>query len=217
MNHRMLWLAGIVLSSLLSGCLATSGTSGKWWGWGTTTTREASTAMSAGTAIDGREISRSAGTEGGVIVFWPRIIPYPTSEETRAIAAAVQGRLRAIVAEALPGRPIDVRPEPERVCPQTGCRAMTVGVLLLHEGSGCAALALVAGSGKSSTTIVPWVGRVKVHDSDVPFRDYPENHVTVTDFASCSTLLAQLEERKPEIIAAIQARARWAPTPSRLP
>lgn len=206
MNRLKLWLAVIVLASALCGC-ATRSSQRAGSASGTTTTQEATTATSAGASIDGPEISRSAGVEGGVIVFWPRVLPEPTSEEMRATAAALQARLRAIVAEALPGRSIDVRPEPERVCPQAGCRAMTVGVLLVHREMGCAALALVAGPGTSSTTIVPWVGRVRLHDSVVPFREYPENYVEVDDMVSCSTLLEQLEERKPEIVAAIQARA----------
>jgi hypothetical protein len=206
MNRFMLWPTVIVLASALCGC-ATRSSQHSGSASGSTITKEASTATSAASPIDGPEVSRSTGIEGGVIVFWPRILPDPTSEDTRATAAALQARLRAIVAEALPGHPIDVRPEPERVCPQTGCSAMTVGALLVQKGTGCAALALVAGPGMSSTTIVPWVGAVQVHDSDVPFREYPENHVSFDDLVSCSTLLDQLEEHKPEIVAAIQARA----------
>lgn len=206
MNRFMLLPAVIVLASALYGC-ATRSSQHSESASGTTTTKEVSTATSAGSPIDGPEVSRSAGVEGGVIVFWPRILPDPASEDTRATAAALQARLRAIVEEALPGRPIDVRPEPERVCSQSGCLAMTVGVLLVQKGMGCAAVALVAGPGMSSTTIVPWVGTVQVHDSVVPFREYPENHVSFDDLVSCSTLLDQLEEHKPEIVAAIQARA----------
>jgi hypothetical protein len=157
---------------------------------------------------DAPEISRSAGVEGGIVVFWPRVIPKSDAPEIRAIAASLQERVRAMVAEALPGRPIDVRPEPERVCPMAGCEAMTVGILLLHEADGCAALALVSPPGASPTTIVPWAGDVRLHATVASFRDPPESHVTVEDFVPCSALLSSLDDHKEPVIEEMRAKAR---------
>ena len=67
------------------------------------------------------EISRSGGVTGGVVLLWPRVIPRSEDPQTDQDAAFVQGQLRAAIARALPGRPVDVRPNPERVCPRAGC------------------------------------------------------------------------------------------------
>src|SRR5262249_26564909 len=83
---------------------------------------------------DAPEISRSAGVSGGVVVLWPRVPrdSGATSEGNRKMAAGIQRRLTAIVQRALPGRSVDVRPEPERVCPRSGCTALAVGAVLLR-------------------------------------------------------------------------------------
>ncbi len=179
---------------------------------GETALRAESTSPSATSSSsktsDAPEISRSVGQEGGVIVFWPRIIPRAARDDSREIAMTVQTRLRGIVERALPGRPIDMRPEPERVCPMAGCKAMTVGVLFLREQDGCAILALVAGPGKASTEIIPWAGRVRLRSATVPFREPPESEVTVLDFAPCGSVLGELSAQEDQVVAAIRAHAQ---------
>src|SRR5690606_23761451 len=90
---------------------------------------------------DGPEISRSVGEEGGLVVFWPRVIPRTDDAAIRGHAAKLQERLVAIAKKKYKSK-IDVRPEPERVCPQRGCDAATLGVLLTHRDGGCTATAL---------------------------------------------------------------------------
>ena len=170
-------------------------------------------------AGDAPEISRSTGVEGGVIVFWPRIIPRSETVNTRALAKKIQTRLKALVAQALPGRPLDVRPEPERVCPQAGCQAMTVGVLLARKGSGCIVVALLSRPGKALTRLVPWVGKVKLKQEWVPFREAPESFLTIKDFAPCDQVMAQLPANESQIIKMIKDAepARKKKSPSRRP
>lgn len=154
---------------------------------------------------DAPEISRSSGEAGGVVVFWPRIIPRSDDAETRALATAVQEKLVALVKQTLPGKPVDVRPEPERVCPQDGCAATTVGVLLTRSKDSCAALALVSPSGKSPSRIVPWVGDATVHSPSVPFREPPEKHVKLDDLVRCSKLVEGLDKRADAVAAEIRS------------
>ncbi len=158
---------------------------------------------------DAPEISRSVGAQGGVVVFWPRVIPRDVVPMTRDLAAALQRKIRDVVARTLPGRPIDVRPEPERVCPRAGCTAMTVGVLVHRNQNGCVALALVSGPGTAPSKIVPWGGGVRLRADSVPFREAPETQVTVTDYLTCDGLLdhEQLRERETDVAAALRSAA----------
>jgi hypothetical protein len=158
-------------------------------------------------AKDAPEISRSGGENGGVVVFWPRVIPRSDDADTRALAASVQERLVALVRQTLPGTPVDVRPEPERVCPQDGCAAMTVGVLLTRSKDSCAALALVSPPGKSASRIVPWAGDARVLATSVPFRDPPEKHVKLDDLVRCSKLVEGLDKRQDPVAAEIRTAA----------
>ena len=98
-------------------------------------------AQTTGSTGDAPEISRSVGVENGVIVFWPRIIPGTESASAQQLAGELQAHVVTMVEGVLPGRTVDVRPEPERACPRAGCVAMTVGALLLKRGSGCAVVA----------------------------------------------------------------------------
>jgi hypothetical protein len=164
-------------------------------------------APAAGETKDAPEISRSGGEAGGVVVFWPRIIPRSDDAETRAMAAAAQERVVALVRQALPGKPVDVRPEPERVCPQDGCAAMTVGLLLTRSKDSCAALALVSPPGKSPSRILPWVGDATVHSASVPFREPPEKHVKLDDLVRCSKLVEGLDKRQDPVAAEIRSAA----------
>jgi len=163
-------------------------------------------------------VSRSRGVEGGVVLLWPRVIPRSDTVAMRPQAATLQRRLRTIIAETLPGRPVDVRPEPERVCTQSGCLGSRVGVLLIHRGGGCAAVALVGTPGRSMTRLVPWAGDIGLKSRQIRFRDYPESSVIVDDLVPCGELLRHIDEREPEVRRAIhdlgRAMARAASRPS---
>jgi len=139
-----------------------------------------------GSPSDAPEISRSVGTQGGVVVLWTRVVPRTTETTMTRFAAMLQTRIRAVVAETLPGRQIDLRPQPERVCPQAGCQATSVGVLLLHTQGRCAVVALLSPPGRSVTKLVPWAGQVDLKRLTVPFREPPESSVVVRDYAPCS-------------------------------
>jgi hypothetical protein len=162
----------------------------------------------AGGANDAPEISRSVGEEGGVLVFWPRVIPKTQDAAMRETAAAIQSRLRSMVEQAAPERAIDVRPEPERVCGKEGCLAMTVGAALVEVGGGCAVVGLVAEPGMSPTKIVPWVGEVKLANNEVPFREPPESQVTIVDAMPCDEVLTAVDEGQDKLVAAIRAAAQ---------
>jgi hypothetical protein len=157
---------------------------------------------------DAPEISRSRGTPGGVLVFWPRVIPRTETAASRPFAAMVQKRLTALVRETLPQLSVDIRPEPERVCPRVGCAAMTVGALLARDRFGCVVVALVSRPGQAPATLVPWVGTVDLETNVVAFREPPESSVTIRDWAECAALETDLQSKKQELVAAIAAAAR---------
>jgi hypothetical protein len=145
------------------------------------------------------EISRSTGVEGGVVVFWPRLAPRSIDPEARELAAKLQARVAEVARKAAPGRSVEVRPEPERVCPRTGCAAVTVGILLARRGDSCAALALVSGPGTSPAHLLPWAGQVKLRSDVVPFREPAESQVSVDDYVPCAGLIERLGAREAEI------------------
>ena len=149
-------------------------------------------------------VSTSRGTEGGVVVLWPRIITRDTSDAGEA--PEIQSALRAI-AQRL-GRPLDVRPEPQRVCPQAGCEAMSIGAVLLKSGTGCAVVATVAQAGSSPSRLVPWAGDIELRATVVPFREPPEAQVRVLDFVACSDLSTSLAAGEPAIEEAIRQEIR---------
>ena len=157
---------------------------------------------------DAPEISRSVGEEGGVVVFWPRVIPRTSDPETRELAKAVQDKLVELVKQALPGRAVDVRPEPERVCPRDGCAGSTVGALLTKSEGGCVVLGLVAPAGKGDTHIVAWGGAVKLASETVAFRDLPEGQVTVRDHVRCTELLDKAAAKDAALVEAIAASVK---------
>jgi hypothetical protein len=158
--------------------------------------------------IDAPEISRSRGAKGGVVVLWPRIIPAWGGSDTQVLARQVQEKLVALARQAYPGRPIDIRPSPERVCPMGGCDAVAVGALLMRDGEGCAIVALVSPAGTSPTTLVPWAGSVRLRAGRVPFRQPPENWVTITDFGRCDRLDEDLEANRASIVSAMREFGR---------
>lgn len=164
-------------------------------------------APAAGASDDPR-ISRSAGEPGGVVLLWPRVVPADDSETTNAIADGIQRHMRGVVERALPGRPVDVRPSPERTCPKAGCAGVAFGALLVRRGEGCAVVAMVMPAGTSEpTTLVDWAGALKLARTQIPFRAYPESEVTISDFAACADLPGSLSAREDEIVEAL-TRAR---------
>lgn len=163
---------------------------------------------SAPATLEERHVSQSAGTPGGVTLLWPRIIPRDIVDENRDLAAALQQRMKGIVEKHLPGRAIDFRPEPERVCPKTGCAGVSVGLLLSRQGQGCLVLALISRPGVSPTRIVPWVGKVQLRADTVGFREWPESQITVADYIPCNSLLTTMDSQEANVAAALQAAAR---------
>lgn len=160
---------------------------------------------------DAPEISRSVGEEGGVVVLWPRVVqPKGSGEpdaEAKALAARVQARLADLVRRARPGVPVDVRPEPERVCPRAGCKAATAGaVIALAGGGGCAVVALISGAGTSPARLIPWSNALVVlKENSVPFREPPERAMSVKDYARCTELPASLAAKDGDVEAALTA------------
>src|SRR5439155_13551509 len=122
------------------------------------------------------------------------------------LAARVQSKLAAVAGRAVPGAPLDVRPEPERVCPKpNGCTAAAIGAMVTRNGKGCAVIALVSGAGPSPQRIVAWAGGIKADALTVPFRDPPEPHVKVLDYASCDKLDDEMNAHEADLAAAIRA------------
>ena len=160
-------------------------------------------AQTTGSPHDAPEISRSVGVENGVVVFWPRIIPGSETASAQQLAGALQAHVVSLVEQALPGRTVNVRPEPERVCPMAGCLAMTVGVLLLKRDTGCAVVALVSGPGQAPAKLIRWVGLLNLTQDQVPFREPPESVVRITDFARCDEVLESLGHADNDVATAI--------------
>ncbi len=161
----------------------------------------------AGQTQDAPEISRSVGVEGGVVIMWPRIIPRSERAGTRDLAASLRGHLRRLVEKRLPGRPIDMRPEPQRVCPRQGCKAVSVGALIIRDKQGCLVVALIGRPGKYPLRLVPWVGKMRLKEEWVTFRETPESRVQIIDYAKCSQVMSQLSERERYVLEAIQTAA----------
>ncbi len=158
----------------------------------------------------GPEISHSKGVAGGVVVLWPRIIPATIAEENTQIAAQLQAKMKSVVERALPGRAIDMRPKPERVCPKAGCDAMSINVLFTRNSTACAAIAIINAPGTSPTKLMPWGGTVELKSDTIQFRDMPENFVKIKDYQPCDQLIASMAEADQFIEAAIRAAAGGA-------
>ena len=148
-------------------------------------------------------ISHSRGEEGGIVLLWPRVVPGTGSEVLTPQASWIQARLKKMIKTSVPGRAIDIRPEPERVCPQAGCKGVSVGALLVHHEEGCAVVALIGQPGRSSVRMVPWAGKVILKSETVPFREPPESYVTIRDLVPCKTILSELTEEGPAVEKAI--------------
>jgi hypothetical protein len=156
---------------------------------------------------DAPEISRSVGVDGGAVIMWPRIIPKSELANTRALASSLRDHLRKMVEKQLPGRPIDMRPEPERVCPRQGCKAVSLGALIIREKEGCLVVALVGRPGQYPLRLVPWVGKMRLKEEWVTFREPPESRVQIIDYAKCSQVISGLAERERYVLEAIRTAA----------
>src|SRR5690606_4525432 len=152
-------------------------------------------------------VSTSAGEAGGVVVLWPRVVPGQDAESFASEAELVQSRLVELSSGAFEGRPMDVRPSPQRVCPQDGCAGPSIGAMVLHQSRGCAVVALLGRPGDSEVRLVPWAGQVELKQSVVPFREPPESHVTVKEMVPCESLPVALADG---LEAAKQAFADFA-------
>lgn len=164
------------------------------------------------------EISHSKGQAGGIVVLFPRIIPGTIADANAALAAQVQQKVKAVAEKALPGKPIDVRPRPERVCPKTGCDAMSINVLFSRNGdtNACVAVAMINAPGTSPTKLIPWGGLVNLKSDTIQFRDMPESFVQIKDYVPCDQLITQMAAQDSFIEAAIRAAAGGA-APSTTP
>jgi len=151
----------------------------------------------------GPEISKSRGEPGGIVLLWPRIIPRTEAERLRGPARALQDRLRTMLQEAFPDRPIDVRPEGERACMKTGCIAASVGVLIAVQDDNCVAVTLVSEPGRSPQMLTPWAGRMTAALS-VPFREPPESSVRIDEFVECDLLPEATLGREEVVKAAVR-------------
>ncbi len=143
-------------------------------------------------ANDSAEISRGVGAPGSVVVLWPRIVPRSEDPATVELADWIQARLERIAKSTSDS--VDRRPSPERVCPKgQGCKGTSLGAVLTTKDKGCAIVALVGPSGTSPVRLVPLAGTFELKQKETPFREPPENAVTVTEFVPCAKLKADLE------------------------
>jgi hypothetical protein len=153
-------------------------------------------------------VSRSGGEPGGLVIFWPRVIPRSDDPEVSALAGQVQNKLVELAREAFPERSIDVRPEPERVCPRGGCPAATFGVLLVHKDTKCAAVALMSAGETATNDLAVWAGDVRLKLERVAFREYPEDHVGISGYVPCDELVESMTAKDEDIVGALRATAQ---------
>ena len=164
--------------------------------------------LGSGTGLaqgDGPRISTSRGPEGGVVVLWPRVIPSATAARVSEQARSLQRTLRQIVARARPGVAIELRPEPQRACPQAGCLAIAVSLVLVHREDGCAAAVTVSPPGRVPGRLLAWSHGVQVRSASVPFRSPPESQLSVRDYRRCDSIVSELSQNTEAIEAAIRA------------
>jgi hypothetical protein len=156
-------------------------------------------------STDDPKISRSPGPVGGAIVLWPRVIPADITDLHRALVQEVQTHARVAVQQALRGRTVEVRPEPERACRRSGCDATSVSVVFTRHGDGCAAVAVIGPPGPVEVRLVAWAGTIELQTEQVPFREPPEGHIRVRDLVPCGDLIARMRDNDAAVQAAIVA------------
>ena len=146
----------------------------------------------AALAGDDPRISTSRGTEGGVVVLHPRVIPATEDPRILQIAAAVQAHAHGLVQQAHPETPVDLRPAPERTCPRAGCLGVSFGSVLVHAGDNCAVAAWVAAPGPSPAQPIAWSPGLAPKVATVPFREPIESALSVSDYQPCASIVAGL-------------------------
>ncbi len=155
-----------------------------------------------------KTISTEGGDANGVVVLWPRVIPSATADKMDPVAVSAQARMSGLVAQTLPGRPITLRPKPERVCPQGGCAGLSIGLVLAHVENGCAAAALIGGPGRTARRIIPWAGRIELKAMQVEFRGQPESLLSLKELVPCDDLVRVMGERDAAVAEALKFAAR---------
>ena len=135
----------------------------------------------------------------------PRIVPFGSVDAQ--LARAVQQHAVDLARRAFPGRPLDIRPEPERTCRRAGCDATALSVVLTQSGTGCMAVASITPPGPVESTLLPWAGRIELRSTQIPFRDPPESYVRVKDFAPCASLVDTMRENDDAVGNALRAAA----------
>ncbi len=153
----------------------------------------------------GPEVSKSAGPNGGVVVLWPRVIPATTDPQIRLYASFLQQTLRISAERAFPGLTVEVRPEPERVCPRSGCEALSIGALLTHDRGGCAVVGNIGTPGPVQTRLFTFSGTLAPLPAAIPFREPVERYVTIYDFDRCVDMPDQLAGRLLELENTLRA------------
>lgn len=151
------------------------------------------TVMPAEAGGDGPEISRSRGKKGGVVVLWPRVVPETQDAAVTALAGQLQQRLAVLAGDVVDPKKVDVRPPPERVCSQIGCKAASVSIMIGQRGGGCALVGVVSGPGTSPQQLIPLAGQLQLTGSSAPFRQPPEQLLNVSEFAPCDQVLEALD------------------------
>jgi hypothetical protein len=149
--------------------------------------------FAAAWAADGEEISTSRGKKEGIVVLWPRSVPSNADPAMLELSRRLQERLAATATAVVGERLVDVRPAPERVCPQGGCKAASVGLMLGQRGGGCALVAVVSGPGVAPAQLLPLVGQVELFSPSGTFRQPPEQLVNVQEFVPCDQVLGELD------------------------
>jgi hypothetical protein len=156
----------------------------------------------------GPEVSKEEGQAGGVVILWPRVIPSNIAAQNAGTASSLQQHMQQIVARALPGRPVELRPSPERVCPRGGCKAPSISVLFTRNQNACVAIALISGPGETPAKMIPWAGTIVFKGGDsAPFRQPPENQITIKDYVPCDTLLTEMGKADAQVEAALRMAA----------
>lgn len=153
---------------------------------------------------DDPRVSRSAGEEGGVVVLYPRVMGLPEGEAER-----LQAHMVELVHRIFPNRPLDVRPDPERVCPRNGCRGPSLGALLVAQNGTCAVVGVIGNPGRGEHALIRWSGRLTVRDRVIPFREPPESHVTLHETTSCDELETELAEEDYAVEEALRRAAAF--------
>lgn len=152
---------------------------------------------------DDPRVSTSRGHADGVVVLYPRVIPATEDPVVLEIARAIHARTEAVARKGFPSGDVDVRPEPQRVCPKAGCKAVSVGSVFVHRGETCAVAAWVAPPGKKPPRAVPWSEGLEIKPEPLEFREPVENALLVKDYQPCATLVESLGSRDGDVVKAI--------------